>query len=149
MSDLKIEEVKIYEDCQVGKHTRMSYKMFQHLTHTFELRLMDFMRLMQGVIIEGMSDGQAGGYPNIEQPIVVRKKQLKNISDYGIILPIWVPSHIFEFFTIQKHDVVFGEIDINVSFSMLNISYKMYILDIALHNILHVDKSDICRWKCA
>lgn len=33
MSDLKIEEGKIYENCQVGKKTKMSYKMFQYLNH--------------------------------------------------------------------------------------------------------------------
>lgn len=100
MYDLKIEEGKIYEDCQIGKQTKMSYKMLQHLTHASELPLMDFMRLMQEVVIEGMTDGQTVGPPNIEQPIVVQKKKLKKIIDYGMILPIVVPFHIFGIFTI-------------------------------------------------
>lgn len=35
-----------------------------------ELSLMDFMRLMQGVIIGGKANNQTGGPPNNEQPIV-------------------------------------------------------------------------------
>ena len=33
--------------------------------------------------------------------------------------------------------------DINVLLSMLNLSYKMYHLDIACHNIPHVNKSNL------
>lgn len=73
------------------KHTNMSYKMVQHLSHTSDLPHMNFMRLKQGVVIKGMVDGQAGGPHNIEQPIVVQKKKLKKNKVYGI------PSHFFEF----------------------------------------------------
>lgn len=67
--------------------------MSQHLIPISELPLMGFMRLMQGVVIKGEVDGQAGGPPNNEQPIVVKKKKIKKIVDYGIILPIGVPSY--------------------------------------------------------
>lgn len=103
---------------------------------------MDFLRLMQGVIIEWKVYGQAGGPPNFEQPTVVQKKVKKN-SDYSTILPIRVPSHIFGVLINQKHDIMIGEADIGVPLSQLNLSHKMYVLDIALHNILHVDKSDL------
>lgn len=62
-----IEEGKISGECQIRKQTKMS----QHHTHVYELPLMDFMRLMRKVIIEGKADGQAGGPPNIEQPTMV------------------------------------------------------------------------------
>lgn len=58
-SDLKIKEGQTYDVCQVWKQTKMSCKMLQHLTHVYELPLMEFMRLMQGVFIEGNDDGQA------------------------------------------------------------------------------------------
>lgn len=109
--------------------------MFQHLTHTSKLPLMDFMRLMRGVVIKGMVDGQARGPPNIEQPTMVQKKKLNKISDYGINSHIGVPSHISRIFTTQKHDVVFGETNIGVPPSLLNLSYNIYVPNIAFHNV--------------
>lgn len=97
MSDLKIEEGKIYFICQVGKQTKMSYNMLQYLTRVSKLSLMDFIRLMQGVVIEGKTGGQVGGPPNIEQPTIVQKKKLKKISNYGTILPIGVPLNVLNF----------------------------------------------------
>lgn len=38
---------------------------------------------------------------------------------------------------------MFGEADINVPLSLLNLRYKMYVLDIALQNIPYFDKSDL------
>lgn len=147
MSDLKNEKGKIYEVCQVGKQTKMSYKMFQHITRVSELPLMEFVRLRQGITIEGMVDGQVRGPPNIEQPTVVQNKKLKKINDYGIIFPIGVPSHICGIFTIQKHDIIFGEAEISVPLSVLNFSYKLYVRkhvpDIVPHNFPHFDKSDL------
>lgn len=40
--------------------------MVKHLTCGSELPLMDFMRLVQGVVIKDKADGQVGGPPNIE-----------------------------------------------------------------------------------
>lgn len=40
--------------------------MVQRITLTYQIPHMDFMRLNQGVFIEGKADGQAGGPPNIE-----------------------------------------------------------------------------------
>lgn len=137
LSDLEIEKGKIYEDCQVGK----KIKMFQDLTHVSELPLIDFIRHLQRVSIKGKANGQAGGPPNIERPRVVQKKKLRKIIVYGTILPIGIPSHISGIFTIQIHDIVFGEANICVPLSLLNLSYKMYVLDIALHNIPHFYKS--------
>ncbi|CAI8605073.1 unnamed protein product [Vicia faba] len=68
----------------------------------------------QEVVIEGKIDGQVGGPPNIEQPTLVQTKKLKKNSDYDIILPIGVPSHIYRVLINQKHDIVFGEADIGV-----------------------------------
>lgn len=39
MTDLKNEEGKIYDMCQDGKQTKMSYKIFQHLTHILNYHL--------------------------------------------------------------------------------------------------------------
>lgn len=83
MSSLKVEEGKTYDMCQFGKQTNMSYKMFQHLTHVFELPCMDLMRLMQEVVIERKMDGHDGRPSNIEQPNMVQKKKLKKIIEYG------------------------------------------------------------------
>lgn len=55
----------------------------------------------------------------------------------------WVASHIFGFFTIQKHDVVFREVDIGAPLSLLNLRYKMYVVDISLFNIPYFDKYGI------
>lgn len=46
--DLKIEEGKIYCDCQVGKQTNISHNIVQHFTTTpiLELLHMDLMRPM-------------------------------------------------------------------------------------------------------
>ena len=55
--DLNIEESKSYDICQVGKQTKMPYKKIQHLFGVYEWPVMDFMRLEQGVIIEGRVDG--------------------------------------------------------------------------------------------
>lgn len=54
--DLKIEEGNIYEVCKLEKQIKMSYKMFQSLSHASELSHMDCMRLKQGVAIEGKDD---------------------------------------------------------------------------------------------
>lgn len=64
--ELKTEEGKIYEVCQLEKQIKMSYKMFQHLTRASESRLMDFMIHKQGVVIERNDDGQVEGPLNIE-----------------------------------------------------------------------------------
>lgn len=53
-----------WEAGQDGKQVKMT------------LPTMDFMRLMQGVIIERMVDGQAGGPPIIEQQILAQKKSI-------------------------------------------------------------------------
>lgn len=71
---LKSAKGKIHDACQVGKQTKLLYKTFQHLTRVPELPFMGFKRLMQGVVIEGKTDGQVGSPPNNEQPIVVQKK---------------------------------------------------------------------------
>lgn len=147
MSDLKIEEGKIYEGCQVGKKTKMPYKMFQYHTRVYELSPMDFMRLVQGVVIGQKAGGKVEGPPNIEQPIVVHKKKLKKISDYDIIIPIGIPSHISVISTIKKYDIVFGEADIGVHLSLLNFRYKLYVRKhipyILPPNVPHFDKSDL------
>ena len=52
--DLKAEEGNSSEHFHFEKQTKMLYKMVQHLTHTFDLPDMDFMRLKQGVVIEGI-----------------------------------------------------------------------------------------------
>lgn len=104
MSGLKIEEGKIYDVCQVGKQIKMSYYMFQHLTRVSKLPLMDFMRLMQRVVIEGKVDGKARGPTKIEQPTMVQKKKLNKISDYGIILSIGVSSHISGIFSLKMQN---------------------------------------------
>ncbi|CAI8609311.1 unnamed protein product [Vicia faba] len=108
---------------------------------------MDFMRLMQGFVIEGKDNSQAGGPPNMEQQTLVQKKKLKKINDHGIIHSIGVPSHISVIFTIQKHNIVFGEADIDVPLGLLNFSYKLYVRkhvpNIAPHNIPHFNKSDL------
>lgn len=75
--------------------------MFHHLTHVFELPLMNFMRLMQRVVIKGKTDGQVDGPLNIEKPTLVQKRKLKKINDYGIIISIGVPYLIFGIFIIQ------------------------------------------------
>lgn len=95
---------------------------------------MDFMRLLQGVFIEGKADGQAGGPPNIEQPIMVQNKKLKKINDYDIILPIGVPSNYFGILIIQNHDFVFGEVEIGGP-SLLNINDKLYVREHILDNV--------------
>lgn len=64
---LKIEDGKIHDACQDENKTKISFKMVQHLTHTSDLPCMYFMKLKQGVEIEGNADGQAGGPPNIGQ----------------------------------------------------------------------------------
>lgn len=79
--------------------------MFQHLTHAYELPFIDFMKLMQRVVIKGVVDGQVRVPPNFEQPRVVQKKKLKKISNYGMILPIRVSFHISRIFTIKNHDL--------------------------------------------
>lgn len=71
--------------------------MLQHLTCVYELSLTDFMRLVQGVVIEGKAEGP----PNIDQLTVVQKKNLKNINNYGIILTIRSSSLNYGIFTIQ------------------------------------------------
>lgn len=77
------------------RKTNMSYKIFQHLTHTFDLPHMNFMRLKQEVAIKGMANCQARDPPNIGQPTVVLKKKLKKNGDYGIFFSIGIPSHIY------------------------------------------------------
>lgn len=121
--------------------------MFQHINRVSELPLTDFMRLMQEVFIEGKTDGQDGDPPNIEQPKVVQKKKLKKMSDYGIIHPLGAASHIYGIFTIQKHDIMFGEAEISLPLSVLNCCYKLYVRkhvpDIVPHNIPFFDKSNL------
>lgn len=76
---------------------------------------------------------------------MVHKNKLKKISDYGIILPTMVPSHISGI--IQKYDIMFGEAETGVPLSVLNFSYKLYVRKhvphIVPHNIPHLDKSDL------
>lgn len=108
---------------------------------------MEFMRLLQKVIIEGKDDGQAEGPPNIEQPIVAHKKKLKKIIDYDKILPIGVPSHIYGVLINKKYDIVFAEAGIGGPLSVLSFGYRLYVKkhapDIALHNIPYFEKYDI------
>ena len=83
--------------------------------------------------------------------MVVQKKKLKKISDYGIILPIGVLSRIFVFFTIQKHDIMFGKAKTGGHLSLLNFSDKLYIRkhvsDIVPYNIPHFGKSNLDAGK--
>lgn len=69
------------------------------------------------------------------------------ISDYGRIIPIGVPSHIYGVLINQKYDFVFSEVGIGVPFSVLNFSYRLYVKkhvpDIALHDIPYSDKFDL------
>lgn len=110
---------------------------------------MGCIRLKYGVVIEGKTDGQARGPPNIKQPTVVqkKKKKLKKNNDYGIILPIRIPYHTIGVVINQKYDIVFGEAGTSVTFSVLKSSYnlyvKKYVIGISLHNIPRVDKFDL------
>lgn len=52
----------------------MSYKKVQHLTH-YELSHKNCMRIKQNTINKRNTNGQYGGPPNIEQPLVVQKKK--------------------------------------------------------------------------
>lgn len=121
---LKIEEGKTHDVCKVGKKTKFSCRMSQHLTRVSELSLMGFMRLIQGVVIEGKVTGQARGPPINEQDIVVQKKKIKQISDYGIVLPIGVLSHDFGILYIQKHDFGYLEM-ITIIPASLNQTLKL------------------------
>lgn len=116
--------------------------MVQHLTHTTNSPYMKSMRFKQGVFIEGKVDGQNEGPPNIEQPSVVQKKRLKKISDYGIILPVRIASHMSGVLINQKHDNVFNEARTGVTFSVLKSNFRLYdkilVPDISLHNIPYV-----------
>lgn len=102
---------------------------------------MDFLRFKHEFFIEGKDDGQIGGPPNIEQPIVVQKKELKKKKNYGIL------SCMSGFLFNQKHGSVFSETGMCVILNILKSSYKLYVKkyvpDIALHNIPQVDKTDI------
>src|SRR4051812_32234118 len=49
--DLKIEEGKTYDDCQIGKQVKISYKKFQLLTHVPDLIHMDLMGPVQDDIL--------------------------------------------------------------------------------------------------
>lgn len=106
---------------------------------------MYFMRLKKYVVIEGKTDVQARGPPNIEQPIVVQKKRLKKNTGYVIILSIGISSHMYGIFINKKHDNVFGEIGINLSVLESNYSMyvKKYVSDISLHHIPYVNKSNL------
>lgn len=53
MSNLKVEEGKIYDDSQVGKKTMMSHKKFQHLTRVPKLLHMDLIGPMQDESLGG------------------------------------------------------------------------------------------------
>lgn len=77
-----LEEGSSYEVFHHEKKTKMSFKMALHLTHTFDLQHFDFMRLKKGFVIEGKDDGKVGGPPNIEQLVVVQKKELKKKRIY-------------------------------------------------------------------
>lgn len=61
--------------------------------------------------------------------------------DYGI------PSHMTGVLINQKHDCVFGKTEIDVTLSVSESCYRLYVkkyvLDIALHDISHVDKSNL------
>ena len=72
--------------------------MVQHLTHTLDLPHMELMRLKQEVVIKGKAGGHARCPYNIEQPILVQKKNLIKNSEYGITLHIGVPSHMSKVF---------------------------------------------------
>ena len=74
---------------------------------------------------------------------MVQKKNLNKNNDYGINLPIGVPSHTSGGLINQKHGIIFGEADSGVPLRQLNLSHKIYVLYIALHKIPHVDKSDL------
>lgn len=71
--------------------------------------------------------------PNIEEPVVIQKKELEEKRNSGI------PSHMTEVLISQNHDSEFGEVEIGVSHSILEYSLRLYIKkyvsDIALHNI--------------
>lgn len=75
--------------------------------------------------------------------MVQKKKKVKKNNDYGIILPIGVPSHICGVLINKKIDILFDKYAFGVPLSELNLSHKLYVLDIALRNITHVYKSDL------
>lgn len=117
------------------------------MNRVYELPIIDFMRPKQGVVIEWKNDSQAEGPSNIEQLIMIHKKNLKNIIDYGIILPYGAPSQISRISVNPKYNIMFDEVKIDVPLSFLNFSYNLvimkYVPDIFLHNTPHFDESDL------
>ncbi|CAI8595117.1 unnamed protein product [Vicia faba] len=71
---------------------------------------------------------------------MIQKKKPKKNSDYGIILPIGVPFHIYGVLINQKHNCKF---DIGSHMSQLNLWRKMHVPNIVLYNIPHIYKSDL------
>lgn len=88
--------------------------MSQHLSLKSELSHVDW-------VIKGKDDGQDGGPPNFEQPIVVEKKKPKKNSSYDII-----PSHVSRCMNNQKHNMMSGEEEVGV----LKSNHKVNVSDI-------------------
>lgn len=136
---LYVEEESNYQVFHPENKTKMLHKMVQHITHTSDLPHMDTMRLKQGVVIEGKTDGQAGGPPNIKQLVVVQKKEFNR--NYGI------PSQMYGVLFNQKHDNVFGKIGIGVTLNILKSSHRLfdkkYVLNIVVLSFPQVDKTDL------
>lgn len=99
------------------------------------LPLMDIRRLVQGVVIKGKTNGQAGGPSIIEHWIMVQKKSLWKFSDNGLTL--YQSSGIL---TNQKMDMVVG-----VPSSHSN--YSLYAPDCVLHNIPPLDEINLVGSK--
>lgn len=84
-----------------------------------------------------MTDGQARGLPNVEQPRMVRKKELNKNINYVI------HYHVFGVLINQRHDSGCGKAGIGVTHSILksNLSLHVnkYVLNIALHNTPYIE----------
>lgn len=74
---------------------------------------------------------------------MVQKKKLMKNNDYGISLPIGIPSQVSRVLVNQKHDNVLGEVTLNILKSNCRFFVRKYVPNITLHNISHVDKSDL------
>ncbi|CAI8604407.1 unnamed protein product [Vicia faba] len=101
--------------------------------------LKDGFRLKLEGGIGGKFNGQTGGPPNFEQPMVLQMKKLKKNNGYVNTRPIKMPSHKYGGLINQKQDRVFGEAETSV----LKSSYKMYVSYISLHNTPLVINSDL------
>lgn len=98
------------------------------------LPLMDFIRLVQGIVIRGKIDGQVVDPPIIEQ-FVVKKKSLENFSEIAL-----TPYQSSEMFTNKKLEIMIG-----VPSSYL--IYSLYVADCARHNIPYLDENDLVASK--